>query len=166
MRNIKFYMLLLIVSVICSCSNTEEILFEGPYHARFTETSSTIIENYSDPFNQNYNEEQTIELHLASPKLNNTTIILFDTKGTAVENEDYVILNSSKRVLISAGQFFGEIKYLPINNREKTGDKTIIFEITEVNNDLEIGFGPTGSLGKTHTVTIADDDCYFDVRDF
>ncbi|MCF6220902.1 MAG: beta-lactamase family protein [Robiginitomaculum sp.] len=60
----------------------------------------------------------------------------------------------------------GEIKYLPINNRELTGDKTIKFTITSVNNELEAGFGETGINGRFHTVTLIDDDCLVDLRKF
>lgn len=150
-----------------SCENTEEIIFEGPYYARFTETESEILENYKDPFNLNLNEQVSIELHIAAPTPNNTTIITYEVSGTAVENVDYIIDGGDKkRVLIPSGQHKGEIKYLPINNRELTGDKTIKFSITSVNNELDAGFGETGINGRFHTVTLRDDDCLVDLRKF
>ena len=69
-------------------------------------------------------------------------------------------------MLISIGQHTGEIRYFPINNRELTGDKTIEFTISSVNNDLAAGFGETGINGRFHTVTIKDDDCLVDLRKF
>jgi len=166
-RKVKYILLITLVTFILSCEKAEDIIFEGPYHARFTETESEILENFSDPFNLNRNEAASIQLHIAAPSLNSTTVIEYEIGGTAVENIDYVLEDGDKRrVLIQVGKHIGEIKYYPINNRELTGDKTIKFSITAVNNDLEAGFGETGINGKFHTVTIRDDDCLVDLRKF
>ncbi len=150
-----------------SCNESNEIIFKGPYHARFTEATSEILENYKDPFNENLNEPVVIKLHLAAPAQNNTTIIEYEVSGSAIEDVDYVLEDGDKkRVLIPVGDFNGEIRYYPINNRELTGDKTLKFTITSVNNDLEAGFGETGINGRLHTVTIKDDDCLVDLRKF
>ena len=154
-------------TLLISCEKAEEIFFEGPYHARFTETESEILENYKDPFDINLNEPVSIQLHVAAPSPNNTTVIEYEVSGTAVENIDYVLEDGdNKRVLIPVGQHHGEIRYFPINNRELTGDKTIKFTITTVSNDLAAGFGETGINGRFHTVTIKDDDCLVDLRKF
>ena len=159
------YMILLLL--LFSCKDNTDIIFEGPYHVRFTEATSQVIENYSDPFNSNYNDPISVEIHLASPSLNNTTIVNYEVAGTAVENEDYLLLNNNqKRVLIPVGENFGTIQFVPINNRENAGDKTIKFIITDVNNDLQIGLGVNGVNGKTHTVTIKDDDCLVNLKLF
>jgi hypothetical protein len=150
-----------------SCYESKETIFEGPFHARFTEATSEILENYKDPFNGNLNEPVVIKLHLAAPAQNNTTIIEYEVSGSAIEDVDYVLEDGDKkRVLIPVGDFKGEIRYYPINNRELTGDKTLKFTITSVNNDLEAGFGETGINGRFHTVTIKDDDCLVDLRKF
>ncbi|NJN25595.1 MAG: hypothetical protein HC819_06350 [Cyclobacteriaceae bacterium] len=160
-------LIILLFTVLLSCEKPEEIIFEGPYHARFTQTSSEILENYKDPFNINFNEPISIELHLAAPSQNNTTIIEYKVGGTAVENQDYILEDGDKkRVLIPVGEHIGNIRYLPINNREQTGDKTLKFTITSVNNGLDAGFGETGVNGRFHTVTIKDDDCLVDLRKF
>lgn len=166
-RTINHILIISFISFALSCEKAEEIIFEGPYHARFTETESEILENYSDPFNLNQNEPVSIQLHIAAPSPNSTTTIEYEVSGTAVENVDYVLEDGDKRrVLIQVGKHIGEIKYYPINNRELTGDKTIKFTITSVNNGLEAGFGETGINGRFHTVTIKDDDCLVDLRKF
>jgi hypothetical protein len=163
----KHIELMLLIATTFSCDETKDIIFEGPYHARFTETESEILENYKDPFNLNFNEPISIEIHLAAPSQNNTTIIEYSVSGTAQENVDYILDNGeNKRVLIPVGEHVGEILYFPINNREQTGDKTIKLTITGVNNDLDAGFGVTGVNGRFHTVTIRDDDCLVDLRKF
>lgn len=167
MKRILYYFIILIALVIISCESANEIVFEGPYHVRFTETESEVLENYKDPFNLNFNEPIAIELHLAAPSQNNTTVIEYSVGGTAEENVDYILDNGeNKRVLIPVGGNTGRILYFPINNREPSGDKTIKFTITSVDNGLEAGFGETGINGRFHTVTIKDDDCLVDLRKF
>ena len=166
--NRKFLILALLIlfTGTFSCENAGEIIFTGPYHARFTESESEILESYGDPFNLNLSEPVSIQLHVAAPTPNNTTTIEYQVSGTAVENVDYVLEEGDKRVLIPVGQHTGEIRYFPINNRELSGDKTIKFTISAVNNDLQAGFGETGINGRFHTVTIKDDDCLVDLRKF
>jgi len=164
-RNI--FSMTVIFTMLLSCEKAEDIIFEGPYHARFTETESEILESYKDPVNLNFNEPVSIELHLAAPAQNNTTIIEYAVSGTAVENVDYILEDGDKkRVLIPVGEHLGRIRYFPLNNRELTGDKTLKFTIISVNNDLDAGFGQTGINGRFHTVTIKDDDCLVDLRKF
>jgi hypothetical protein len=168
MKRIVFHISILVFfGATISCEKAEEIIFEGPYHARFTESESEIVESYNDPFNLNQNEATSIQLHIAAPSPNSTTVIEYEVSGTAVENVDYVLEDGDKRrVLIQVGKHTGEIKYFPVNNRESTGDKTLKFTITSVNNELEAGFGETGINGRFHTVTIKDDDCLVDLRKF
>jgi len=166
-RPIKQILVIIFFTITLSCEKADEIIFEGPYHARFTETESEILENYSDPPNMNQNEPASIQVHVAAPTPNSTTTVEYEVSGTAVENVDYVLEDGDKkRILIPVGQHIGEIKFQPLNNRELTGDKTIKFTITEVNNELEAGFGETGVNGRFHTVTIKDDDCLVDLRKF
>ena len=166
-KHTSIFALLILFTSTFSCENGGEIIFEGPYHARFTESESEILESYGDPFNLNLSEPATIELHIAAPSPNNTTIVEYEVSGTAVENEDYILEEGDqKRILIPVGEHIGEIRYFPINNRDLSGDKTIKFSIAAVNNDLQAGFGETGINGRFHTVTIKDDDCLVDLRNF
>jgi hypothetical protein len=165
-RPFKKLITLILLAIAFSCETAEETVFEGPYHARFTETESEVLENYSDPFNLNQNEPISIPLHIAAPSQNSTTSIEYEVSGTAVENVDYILEDDKKRVLIQVGKHTGEIRFFPINNREQSGDKTIKFTITSVNNGLAAGFGETGINGRFHTVTIKDDDCLVDLRKF
>jgi hypothetical protein len=159
--------LALIAALASACAEPEELTFRGPFHVRFTEARSEVVENYKDPFGLNFNRPIEIQVHLASPTLNNTTIVEFEVSGTAVENEDYIILGSqNRRVLISVGEHFGKIEVYPLNNFDETGDKFVRFTITSVNNDLDIGLGVNGVNGRTHTLTLRDDDCLVDLRKF
>jgi len=167
MKGMKYNLVFVLMILFNSCETAEEITFQGPYHARFTETESEILESYKDPFNFNLNEPVSIQIHLAAPSQNNTTVVEYEVSGSAVEDVDYILEDGDKkRVLIPVGTHIGEIRYFPINNRELTGDKTIKFKISSVNNNLEAGFGETGVNGRFHTVTIKDDDCLVDLRKF
>jgi hypothetical protein len=168
MKGIKYSISAILLStLLISCENPDEIIFEGPFHARFTETESEILENYKDPVNLNFNDPVSIQVHLAAPSQTNTTLIEYEVSGTAIENVDYILEDGDKkRVLIPVGKHLGEIKYIPINNRELSGDKTIKFTITAVSNGLDAGFGETGINGRFHRVTIIDDDCLVDLRKF
>lgn len=167
MKGLIHSFLIIVIIFFASCEKAEQIIFEGPYHARFTETESEILESYKDPFDINLNEPVSIEIHIAAPSQNNTTTIEYEVSGSAVEDVDYVLEDGdNKRILIPVGEHIGEIRYFPINNRELTGDKTIKFTLTNVNNDLQAGFGETGINGRFHTVTIKDDDCLVDLRKF
>ena len=92
----KITIILLFTSII-SCEKAEEIVFQGPYHARFTESESEIIENFNDPFDLNQNEPGKIQLHVAAPTPNNTTVIEYEVSGTAVENIDYLLEEGDKK---------------------------------------------------------------------
>ena len=166
-RKLNILSITLLFTLLFSCEKAEDIIFNGPYFARFTETESVVLENYKDPFDINLNEPISIELHLVAPSQNNTTIIEYEVSGTAVEEVDYILEDSDKkRVLIPVGEHIGTIRYFPLNNRELTGDKTLKFTITSVSNGLDSGFGETGINGRFHTVTIKDDDCLTDLRKF
>ena len=78
----------LLFAFMVSCEKAGETIFEGPYHARFTESESSIVENYADPFNLNQNEPLSIELHIAAPSPTSTTIIEYEVSGSAQEKEE------------------------------------------------------------------------------
>lgn len=167
MKSLYPYIVLLTSLFVSACEESQQTIFEGPYHVRFTESESTVSENYSDPFDQNLNDPVIVQVHLVGPAIEGTTSIRFEVGGTAEENIDYVILdNEQKRLLIPSGRFFDEILIKPINDRENTGDKTLKITLTEVTNDLAIGFGFNGVVGSTHEITFLEDDCLQDIRKF
>ena len=159
MNRLTQYTLPIIFLAIVSCGEKEDFLFKGPNHVVFTEESSEILESHLDPVGNNFNDPLEIEIHLVSPLLNATTTIEYTVSGSAIEGVDYVIDDRDKEILIGAGRSTATITIIPVNNRELTGDKQIFFQISSVNNDIEIGRNQFGSLGNTHTTTIRDDDC-------
>ncbi len=160
-----FILGLSIFLLIQGCGEKEEIIFKGPHFVRFTEKETFVKENFHDPSGLNLNEPTEIELHLAAPAQRNTTTVRYEVSGTAVENVDYQIIGGdNKRVLIPTGRHSGSLSLRILNNRANDGNKTIILTITEVNNDLAIGYGANGINGRSHTITILEDDCPVDIR--
>lgn len=151
------------------CEGVEEKIFEGPYHVRFTETEGRVVENQNDPQNQNLSASVEVQAHIVGPQQSGATEISFAVYGDAEENVDYILGFTGfqdKKITIPAGESFGSFSFVPLNNRDRDGDRNIIFEITEVNNGLQIGRSGGGIIGKRVTYTISDDDCLLDLRQF
>lgn len=141
-----FFVLLLSMT----CCETEKIIFTGPYHVRFTESTGFEKESFSGVIE--------IEVHHVGPAPEEDVNLSYTIGGTAREGVDYVILEERKKVKIAAGEYFGFIKIQLINNANNIlRSQDIIFTIQTTNADkLEVGQGPS-ALGKSYTFTIFDD---------
>lgn len=149
-----FRWVLLILSAalgMVSCEQ-KEIVFEGPYHVRFTQADTTIRESYVRPI--------PISVHNAGPQLSTPITVKYVIGGNAREGIDYRILGTKGTVVIPANQSFGYVQLQLINNANNILEKQdIVFNITEVEpTSLRIGFG-SGEIGKTMRFTI-EDDCF------
>jgi len=134
---------------ILSCE-TEYIVFKGPYHVRFTESSDFAKESVNDIIQ--------LEVHLVGPALDKDITIHYDIGGDARENIDYVILGERGEITIEEGEFFGYIEIQLINNSNNIiRSQEIIFTLKTVfPGSLEVGQGES-EIGKTFTYTIIDD---------
>ncbi|MGC3946632.1 MAG: hypothetical protein QM762_19270 [Chryseolinea sp.] len=132
-----------------SCE-TEKIIFNGPYHIRFTESAAFEKESYSKVIK--------IEVHNVGPALDDDLSISYSIGGTARENVDYVILDDRKKLTIPAGQYFGYIRIQLINNANNIlRSQNVVFTLQTTNKDgIEIGQG-VSAIGRTFTYTIYDD---------
>ena len=129
---------------------TERIIFRGPYHVRFTESAGFEKESFSDTIE--------IEVHNVGPALEEDVVLSYTISGNAREGVDYVVLEERKNVKILAGEYFGFIKILLINNANNIlRSQDVVFTLQTTNIDkLEVGQGAT-ALGKSFTFTIFDD---------
>jgi hypothetical protein len=136
--------------VLLSACETERILFTGPYHVRFTESSDFAKESVNDVIQ--------FEVHLVGPALDNDITIQYNISGDARENVDYVILGERGEVTIQEGEYFGYIEIQLINNANNIlRSQEIIFTLDTVfPGTLEVGQGES-EMGKTFTYTILDD---------
>lgn len=141
--------LTLVVILMASCE-TERIIFTGPYHVRFTESSDFAKESVNDIIQ--------LEVHLVGPALDADITVHYDIGGDARENVDYIILGTRKEITIEKGEYFGYIEFQLINNANnilRTQEITFTLE-TVFPGTLEVGQGES-QIGKTFTYTIIDD---------
>jgi hypothetical protein len=144
----KFWILILIIGI--EGCETEPILFKGPYHVRFTETTLTEKESYSPILN--------IEVHNAGPELQEDVTISYSISGSAREGVDYEIVGTRGKVFINAGEYFGQIKVRLMNNSNNIiRSQDLVLTLTNVNSDkLRVGQSE-GGIGTQFTLTIVDD---------
>lgn len=141
------FVILLMLLTRCE---TERLIFTGPYHVRFTESSAFEKESYSGVIE--------IEVHYVGPAPDQEVSLGYTIGGNAREGVDYVILEERKKVKIPAGEFFGSIKIQLINNANNIlRSQDIVFTLQSTNIDkLEVGQGPS-AMGRSFTFTILDD---------
>jgi hypothetical protein len=141
--------LLLIIGFFSGCE-TEKIIFTGPYHVRFTESSDFAKESVSDIIQ--------LEVHLVGPALENDITVHYKISGDARENVDYVILGERGEVTIEEGEYFGYIELQLINNANNIlRSQEVIFTLESVfPGSVEVGQGES-QIGRSFTYTILDD---------
>ena len=148
-QNIINSLLALTLLVAAACE-PDPILFKGPYHVRFTEPEDFARESYSKPI--------SIEVHHAGPAPQEDIAISYTIGGNAREGVDYIILGDRGKVVIEAGEYFGEIQLKLINNSNNIlRSQDIVFTLRSVDDsDLQVGQG-TSAIGNIFTFTIFDD---------
>ena len=145
---LKSFIVILILMVV-GCE-TERIIFRGPYHVRFTESSGFAKESSSGIID--------IEVHNVGPALDEDVTLGYGIGGSARLDVDYEILDEPKRVKIPAGGYVGYIRIRLINNANNIlRSQNIVFTLQTTNRDgLEVGQG-SSAIGKSYTFTIFDD---------
>jgi hypothetical protein len=140
---------LLLLALACE---KKEIIFEGPYHVRFTSPDTTVRESYA----------QTLRLpvHYAGPQLATPIRVSYLVSGSAREGIDYQFVGQKGIVVIPANQSFGYIELQLINNANNIlQTQDIRFTLVEADPaNVRIGFG-AGEIGKTMRFTIQD-ECF------
>lgn len=129
---------------------SERILFEGPYHVRFTEDADVRKESVRGKI--------PIEVHVAGPVPERSITVSYSVNGTAREGVDYRIVGTRGEIRINAGQFFGNIEIELINNANNIlRSQNIVFRLESVSSEeLQVGQGVSG-IGREFTFTIEDD---------
>jgi hypothetical protein len=144
---------LLLIGLLMFACEKQEIIFEGPYHVRFTRLDTAIRESVAGTIR--------VPIHNAGPQLSTPISVNYVIDGNAREGIDYRIVGERGAVIIPANQSFGYIELQLINNANNILEsQDIIFTITRVNpDDLRIGFG-AGQIGSSTRFTIID-ECLF-----
>lgn len=147
-RNI-FPISLALLLALFACES-DPVIFEGPYHVRFTESTAFARESFSKTID--------IKVHLAGPALDEDIEITYTIGGDAREGVDYVILDDRTHVVIPAGDHFGNIRIQLLNNANNIlRSQRIVFTLRNVSSSsLQVG-QESSALGSTFTFTIFDD---------
>jgi hypothetical protein len=140
---------LLLLTILSGCE-TERILFKGPYHVRFTESSLTTKESNTQLI--------SIEVHLVSPALDEDITIFYTINGSARENIDYTILETRGSLVIKKGEYVGVIDVQLINNANNIirSQELLLTLTSTTNNVIQVGQSE-GGIGKQFSLTIVDD---------
>jgi hypothetical protein len=149
MRTLKIFWAAIFALFILACEE-ERITYKGPYHVRFTESSSSARESFNEPID--------IQVHLAGPVRDEDVTVTYSISGDAREGIDYVVLGSERSVVIPAGEYFGTIQIQLINNSNNIlRTQNIVFELKTVDTEaLKVGEG-NSQRGDKFTFTIIDD---------
>lgn len=141
---------LLATSVVIACEK-KEIIFDGPYHVRFTEPTASARESVNKPIQ--------IAVHLVGPQRNEPVTVRYTISGTARQGIDYRIEGEEGTVVIPAKQSFSYITMRLLNNANNILEsQDVTFNIVGVTpSDLQIGFSKDGIIGRSTTFTILDD---------
>jgi hypothetical protein len=141
---------LLGASIFMACEK-KEIVFQGPYHVRFSEPSASARESFNQPIR--------IPIHLVGPHRNVPITVRYTISGTARRGIDFRIEGEEGTVIIPPNQSFGYIVLRLINNANNILEsQDLTFNITSVSpDDLQIGFSKEGIIGRSTTFTILDD---------
>lgn len=153
MKGIKMKKVVNIITVIAiswlifSCEK-EEIIYEGPFHVRFTDSTATFKESHPDIIE--------VLVHNAGPQLDVDLDISYVVGGSAREGKDYEFVTEKGMVSIDDGESFGVIQIRLLNNANNILDEqTIELKLIAVNNrDITIG---QGKIGRRYVLTIKDD---------
>jgi hypothetical protein len=151
MARYRFILTFLVLSLlmIAGCE-TERLVFDGPYHVRFTEDAHSEKESFSKPID--------IEVHYVGPEVAEDLQISYSISGSAREGVDYEILGERGVVTIEKGDHFGVIQVQLINNSNnilRTQDLVLTLQGIS---DPSVGIGQGSSaIGKEFTLMIADD---------
>jgi hypothetical protein len=139
-----------ITLLFLSCEK-EEIIFDGPYHVKFTDTLITVKESVSQPLK--------VSIHNAGPILDEDIKVKYSISGNARKGVDYSITGTEGEVEIPSGKSFGFINVNILNNANNILEsQEIVFTILEVTPaNLEIGRSANGIIGKSLSVVIEDD---------
>lgn len=146
-RIIKTFALLAFSWLIFGCEE-DNIIFDGPYHVRFTDSTAT--------FKESHPEIIEIGVHLVGPQIDDDLDITYVVGGTAREGKDYEFITEKGRVSIDDGDSFGTIRIRLLNNANNILDEqTLELTLITVNNrNVAVG---QGKIGRKYVLTIEDD---------
>jgi len=149
LNNILAFSLLCLVFIVTSCGEEEQQFYTGGDNFHFLEMTSTVGEEATTA------AAIPVVFTKTTPKTGSVTFSV--TSTDAVENVDYVILNTSNVFDYAADQYLDSVFIRPIDNGILDGNKTLTITFTSASEAT--GWPGPDALNSTHELTILDDDC-------
>jgi hypothetical protein len=155
MKKLKSIAILLIsFAAFFSCEEELTVIDPSEYFVRFQSTGTSLLEGSSTI---------KIPVTLGSPAQSGSVDITYEISGTAVEGTDFQFASTKGTVTIPAGSYADTIRVQVLDDFESDGAKDIILKLTSVSNGFSAGIG---TLGNSYKISIADNDCPFDINDY
>jgi hypothetical protein len=128
LKNILNALFIFLAGAVCmlaySCEK-KEIVFEGPYYVRFSDSTAFASESVNEPIK--------IAVHNVGPQLDTRIKVKYVVSGTAREGIDYRIEGTKGEVIIPSGESFGYITLQLLNNSNNILEsQNVVFTIIEV----------------------------------
>lgn len=153
MKNIRTYVIMLLLSVVTvSCFEENEFLIPDSLSwVGFEESSFFIAEDGGQGVSVDF-------LVSAGPLSQALTVNYSVSSSKAEVGVDYSLPSGSGSFTVPAGENSVSVSLIEsvLNNENVTGDRTVVFTITDADG-FTLG-GPDGEYGITVTVTLAEDD--------
>jgi hypothetical protein len=150
----RIFVFLLSMAAMLSCEEKFQTFESGDYFVRFQGGVQTIVEG-----------EQSIKIpiSLGAPAQSQAVEIAYEISGSAVEGEDFEFESTKGVLSIPAGSFADTVRIDILDDLATDGAKDLILTLTSVSGGLSAG---VGTFGKSYKVSIADNDCAFDISGF
>ncbi len=139
-----------------SCEDDSDgFAFADPPYVGFTAFTTSISEK---------NESYIIQVANVGPVSNSDIVVNYSLDGsTAQEGVDFEFISGSGgAITIPAGEQYGSIEIMSIDNGIVDGDLNLVMIIT--GNNAGLGNG-NNEISKTLTISIVDNDCPFDINE-
>lgn len=149
LNNILAFSLLCLVFVMTSCSEEEQQVYTGGDNFHFLDVTSSVDEASATAV------PIPVVFTKTTPKAGSVTFTI--TSENAIENVDYVVLNTSNVLDYTADQYTDTINIRPIDNGILDGNKILTISFASASETT--GWPGPDALNSTHELTILDDDC-------
>ncbi len=155
MKNIKHISyVFLVILFLGSCEEKLQVLDSSNYAVRFGTPVYELLEG---------NSLLKIPVTLTAPVQGSVVSVQYEVTGNAVSGTDYSFVTTSGSVSIPAGSFSDTVKINILDDLATDGAKDLVLTLKSVSNGLKPGIG---TLGKSTTIKIADNDCPFTLSDY
>lgn len=157
----KKYLSILLLFVLAIYACDEPTFLVSDTYVRFDTPSSQISEADAGEGNVLI----PVSIATAADNRSEAVTIEISVSGDATAGVHYNLISPTS-LTVPSGELTAYIEVEIINNNVTDGAHDLTFEIVSNSASLNIGFPGPDALNSSHTLTIGDDDCAFDISIF